>query len=467
MYDEFDITSSIKDQFLRDESYGIGIFSYIYDTDGMIIDSLKTILSSFTTAVQTLPKLVEGNYTVITIETLVNKDEGNIAESWYVDDVESISTVKLRQKGNTYWPEAIGVETTNINLDSNKEINIKPKAVGSIINHYSFDFDESDFVKVGFASDGSIDYYSLNPQLDRKDRVKTDLTKSGYINVRLTDDVDDNSYRGSIYVLESELTWMNVAQDEQRVGTGKYITWAENEAKLEDGKVYYAGFYYLYTEGDNVAAASSLGDYDGLLEFMDKWEEWKKDNLSKNAFTPPYTYWSEGTVAAVKSYMADFMLTQDIQYDEVNEKYNLVYFDLSNSAMYSYDFTSATSGLTDAWIYLDGESFTIEQVRAEMERQGYTYNSQNNNNYYYTNSTTHVTVYQSSSGVILVNYYDPKAYGMAPKRDISMDAINFNARNLNGARLGRFTHYAQKQEYVSSFKNKTATNKKLKKTLLK
>ena len=125
MYDEFDITSSIKDQFLRDESYGIGIFSYIYDTDGMIIDSLKTILSSFTTAVQTLPKLVEGNYTVITIETLVNKDEGNIAESWYVDDVESISTVKLRQKGNTYWPEAIGVETTNINLDSNKEINHK------------------------------------------------------------------------------------------------------------------------------------------------------------------------------------------------------------------------------------------------------------------------------------------------------------------------------------------------------
>lgn len=426
IYDEFELTSDIKNSFLREGGYGIGIFSYVYDANGNIVDSIKSTLESFNTAVQSLPSLAEGDYTVITIETLVNKDHGNLPESWRVDDAESISTIKLRQSGNTYWPEIVGVATIQVKMDSNKEINIKPKAVGSIIHHYQYDFDQSNLINVGFATDGMTDYYSLNPQLAHDDRIKVDLTKKGYINVRLCDEVEAGSnYVGSIYIIESEITWMNIAQDQEDIDKKLYSTWKSDNATLEDGITYYAGFYYLYSDNEGTYAASYLGTIDGMKSFVNEWKKWKEQNIKNGLYAVPYINWNIGTVSAVKSFMSDFTLYQDIQYSETSNTYEMIYVDTQNSyTMYIYSFKSSTSGLTDAYVYLDGDVFTLEKVKEEVEKEGYTYDSSSNNNYYYTGSSTYVTVYKANSGDILVNYYNPKAYGLAPKHMTPINEIS-------------------------------------------
>lgn len=445
LYDKFDLTTDIKNNYLREDGYGIGIFSYVYDANGKLVDSMESILNNFSTAIQTLPKLVEGQYTVITIETLVSTDNGNKAESWSVKDAESLSTIKLKQNDITFWSEAVGLATTQIDLKNNMEVSITPKAIGSIIHYYSFDFETSDYLKVGFATDGMTDYYSLNPQLDRKSRVNVDLTKKGYINVKMVADVDGDNYGGSIYIIEPEITWMNVAQDEDNINNKVYSTWSSNNAELEDGETYYSGFYYLYSTDEDSFASSYLGDRDGLLEFRSEWQEWKEKNLTAELFATPYTNWNVGTVSAVKSYMSGFALYQDIKYDENNKVYSMIYYDSTNhNTLYDYVFKTSTSGLTDSYVYLNTNYFTLADVRNAVVSQGYTYSSQYEGSYFYRNSTTSVMVYQTSSSIV-VNYYNPSAYS-APKREMPKHEIGFKSLQLNDYSIPRMLFVDKKNQ---------------------
>ena len=43
IYDEFELTSDIKNSFLREGGYGIGIFSYVYDANGNIVDRKSVV----------------------------------------------------------------------------------------------------------------------------------------------------------------------------------------------------------------------------------------------------------------------------------------------------------------------------------------------------------------------------------------------------------------------------------------
>lgn len=468
LYDQFNLTYTVRETHLRDGGRCVGLMMYLYNSEGNLIQNKEAHLNNFNPATLKFDNLAEGKYTLITIETLLNPDDDYKADTWSFDDVDKISTLKISEKlkdpdeDGYRWskvaiaPEVIGVSTQDIDLVNDLSIDVVPKGIGAVVEFNQFYWDRSSLATVGWATDHVLNYYRLNPALSRNDRFVKNLTSTDRTHVRglYEVDVDPSTFYGA-YVLESEIDWKCVYQSSEDIATGKVYYGNSKHAMLEDGQTYQIG---CYNAGDGFY--DYFGDESGL-------RNWKADldntvgPPSSTLFKEPYTNWNAGTVSSVKSYMANFTLTQDIQYDEDDKTYDMVFDVANNYTMYRYVFTSSTSGLTDAYVYLDGDSFTISQVRDEIVKQGYTYNSQNNNNYYYTGSSTYVRVYQSSSGLILVNYYNPSAYGLAPKFEIPMYPVDFGSKGIKGN---------DKKNFLSSANNSLLNpyvKKEIKKVLFK
>ena len=391
LYDQFDITGDIRDNYLRDGSRVVGILSYVYNSNGDLVGEDHAYLNNFNNTNIHFDKLPEGDYTIITIETLVNPDDNYSTETFSFDNSEHLSTFKITEKTvkdekgiiwslTAGWPEVIGVNTKDVHLTNNSSLDIKPEAIGAIVWFIPYNWGNSEIVTIGWSTMDVLNYYSLDPTLSREDRFNKNLTLHENTNVRVLLDADSEDW-GCVYILEKDIDWKIAYQDaEVYTLSGVWETDPQNQ-KISDGQTYFIGTYLA--KGGYIR--SYFGDYSGL-------NSWKTnlDNTegpytppTSSLFEEPYTNWNVGTVSSVKSYMANFTLFQDIQYDEDDKTYDMVYFDVANNyTMYRYVFASSTSGLTDAYVYLDGDSFTIDQVREEIVKQGYTYNSQNNNNYY-------------------------------------------------------------------------------------
>lgn len=468
IYDKFDLTNDVRDQFFRDGSRAIGVFSYLYDQNGRLVQNQQTILSTYNTTTHLYEKLEEGSYTLVAIEFLVNPDINNTSEDWSIEGVESLSTIKVKCDGILGWASILGVSTQAVSLVKNTDINIEPEAVGARINFYCFNFGNATdlnengvpeaIVNLGLATSDVLESYNLNPQLLRKDKFTENLTTSGYTNVRvtITPEESEQGYYRYFYIVESEVTWRFSWQNESS-NLWYHYTNLDINASIEDGKTYHAGFYFL---GEDYFPSTFFSDnYNGLVDWKQNCDDFLTEiSQSSGLYAIPYLNWSVGTVSAVKSYMNNFLLHQDVTMN-TDGKYELTYFDITNNyTMYEYEFTSSTSGLTDAYVYLDNEYFTLNQVREEIEKQGFTFNSQNNNNYYYTGTDTYVTVYQSTSGMILVDYYNPKAYGLAPKHEIPMTKVNVNkyARPVVKGITATMTKYPKSYSVGGNYTNKEA-----------
>lgn len=69
MYDELGITSELNSHYLNN-GYSIGVYTFIYNTDGDLVTTQSTKESSFRTITETF-QIEEGSYTIVTHETLV------------------------------------------------------------------------------------------------------------------------------------------------------------------------------------------------------------------------------------------------------------------------------------------------------------------------------------------------------------------------------------------------------------
>ena len=439
MYDQFDLTYTIRETHLRDGGKCVGVMTYIYNSEGNLVRSSVEHLPNFNLTTLNIDNLAEGRYTIIAIETLLNPEDDYKADTWSFDDVEKIATIKITEKlkdpdENGYrWSkvaseaEVIGVSIQEVDLHSNLTLDIVPKGIGSVIRFNQFNWEKSPYAYIGWSTDHVLNYYSLNPSLSKNDRYVKHVTGEGKTHVRGLYEVDDDptKYYGA-YVLEPDMDWKSVwitLEDLlQSKTTDESNTW---HATLEDGQRYQIGCYY----GSN-GIYNYFGDETGLNSWKSDKDKTVGPPSSSTLFEEPYTNWSVGTISAVKSYMSGFTLYQDIEYSDNYNAYSLGFRDDSGND-YDYVFTTTTSGLTDVYVW-PNSSLTLNQVREEVAKQGYTYNSQNNNNYYYTGNSTYVTVYQTSSGSIFVNYYNPSAYGLAPKFEIPMYPIDFGNKGVKG-----------------------------------
>ena len=166
MYDTFGQVNFIRENYLREDTLCIGVTTFVYDSNGELIDSKMTSLKNFNAAQQSFENLVEGTYTFITVETLLNPLNNYKSSCWSFDDSEKISTLKITQTGRPSRVNILGVCSETISVSDAISLNVTPKAIGSLINFHSYNFDKSKFVKLGFGTQDVLNYYSLDEKIN-------------------------------------------------------------------------------------------------------------------------------------------------------------------------------------------------------------------------------------------------------------------------------------------------------------
>lgn len=270
MYDGFGISDYVREYNLRTKDYALGVTTYVYDNKGSLVDSVFNFSYAFGTVTQTFKQLPEGRYTIVTIETLVSPYNKFKADCFYLTGGESLETLRLAVTKGSYLghPDAIGVSTEEINLAEEKTLSVTPAAIGSLICLHYRNFENSTHEYIGFYTKDYATGYSLNPSLTRSQRFTYDYTETGYVVMRHSVPAQ-NPYSGyfTIYVLDEDIYYClgySDAGDETDDGRIWHRS-AYGSATLENGAVYYAGYYYM---GDSSESKGYFGNATGLADFL-------------------------------------------------------------------------------------------------------------------------------------------------------------------------------------------------------
>lgn len=430
MYDTFGQTSYVRENYLREDTLCIGITTFVYDSKGNCVDSKLTTIKNFNSTSQTFDNLLEGQqYTFVTIETLVNPINNNKSSCWNFDDTESLSTLKITQTRRPSRVNILGVCYETVSVSNDVSVNVTPEAIGSFINFHCFNWDNSKYLNLGFATQDILKYYSLDPKLSRKDRFNRDLTASDHFNIRgtLRTEYASQGYYLPIYLLECDIDWSNAGQDESKINTSSWTPWATHNATLEDGKVYENGFYFLYSNNDDNYADSYFGDEEGFNSWKKDWDDVFKSLTA--VFVEPYTIWG-GSVSTVKTYMSSYNLGGTNTNDDGS--YVLWYYGKNREDEIDYYFESATGGLFLAYVFLNPENVGEDELSSAFNEMGYTFVGSGDGFTTYKKSLdVYVEVGLNSQNYWYVAYYNPTMFArkysslktprdFAPKHEISM-----------------------------------------------
>ena len=373
MYDTFGLTNDIRENYLRDQSLCIGVTSFLYDSNGNLVDKKFSSLFTFNTVTEEFEDLLEGDYTVVTVETLVDPEDDFNAEDWSFVDEKKLSTLKIRQDDHyVYRTSVLGVCSANVSISSSDQtINVTPNAIGTLVEIHTDNFEKSPYAYVGFATNDVIEAYKLDPNLSREDRYVHDLTTSGYINVRgYLSAEDSENYYQTLYLLESSVDWRFSFVKQENVSEGIWTTYNANKgsATLEDGAKYYGGFWY---KNEFSAPECYFGNYEG-------YQSWRQELLdaanSKVTITLPYTTWG-ATVANVSSSMNGYSQTVGSTAKAVLQQdgsYKIAYAGKTSESQIEYYFMNETSGLFESDLWFDSSKVGEDALLNFMD-ENYTY----------------------------------------------------------------------------------------------
>lgn len=406
VYDEFDLTSDIR-EIMRDQDYSIGIFTFLYDSNGNLIAEKASQQFTFNNIAENFNDLLEGSYTLVTVETLVDPDMNNQAPDWSFNGTEKLSTLQILQDSyEVFYPFVIGVSTSDVIInDGDKSIAVTPKAIGSLIQLRFLNFDKSTHVQVGFATNDIIASYRLDPSLSRNDRFSTDLTKSGYINLRCERDIDSDNIGATRYILESSIQYRFCYVKAENEGTGTWTNYGSNEGTvvLEDAKTYYGGFYFI---NSNTVPKSYFGDNSGFRDWYTQVTTTNTDTgLVPSSVS---TNWG-GSVTSVQTAMNGYTLTTGSSGRAILQEDGSYMIDYSGKGKESkilYYFTSATTGLFEADVQYNKSTVSSSEILTYLNAN-YTYLAEESGTYmYYTSDFKTYVIFFEVNGVWNIGFVD-------------------------------------------------------------
>jgi len=299
LYEAFGV-DEYKTNFLSGDTYYVGVFTYVYDSNGNRVDSLFSHSKTLSQVSQsfTLPK---GQYTLITVETLVNGDFNYQPDKWIFLNTEKISTSSIEfkiEKGKenyvdsyfVFYGDVFGVSSQAINLTDNTTLSSYPKPVGSLINTECWGFDDiSEYNTIAFATRNQASGYKLNPDLtDEEHIIFKNYNDSKTVEFRTLELARDGKFSfyfsmGTIYIIENRIKWgfapTNYVQGDGFDSFNWYPedAFENNEFDLESGQSYTACFIYRKDETYNYKKFRAfLGTYDNYITW------WSKNYLSNS-----------------------------------------------------------------------------------------------------------------------------------------------------------------------------------------
>ena len=213
------------------------------------------------------------------------------------------------------------------------------------------------------------------------------------------------SYHGKDNVLYYEYDFKTSTSGLNRV----YVCLNHNKVRYEsiDSYLRKCGYtYVLYSVEDK--NYTYMKDSTLVFVFLDNDGDWIVSYINakedEELYMAPYTTWG-GSVAAVKSYMSAYKLSNDIKLGS-DGLYWMSYEGKGNVYFYEYDFRTDTSGLERAYICLNHANVTYNDIKTYMEGKGYEYYNYDESSeaYFFSGNQTIIIIYQDSDSDWVVEY---------------------------------------------------------------
>lgn len=465
VYDTFECTDKLRDNFLRQNICHIGVTSFLYNESGELEEKVFTTAADLNHVEQKFKNVPVGSCTVITVQMLVDPKNNNQYVAFKFEGEDNIRTLKISQRVHSVANIcAIGINTQKVTISGKDQVlDIATKAIGSQVKvyyeniPYNFPYDN-----IGFGTTDILKGYLLDPSINaRKDRFETSLSETKQFNLRgslIVQEAKENIIN-TLYLLENNIDFCFCWQKEEDGATWKLSE--KGKISLEDGKTYYAGIYFNDDQRYTINIANKEDFIDWLEEMQNSSED--PDFTPENyIYETPYVDWSNGTFSAVSNFMKGYnTLTEAPTYNEITQDYSMQYINSEETQLYTYHFTSPTDGLRDAYVYFFREDITIEDITAQLKHEGYNNEGYNEEigGYTYRNETTIVFAYLiSDESMWVVNYFDPKAYNTHKK--LQNKVSKFQPRLQPSATKAKFSNIStaiQMNAFPSNGMNKEMT----------
>lgn len=376
------------------------VSTLLYDQQGGLADSICSFSKKLENMSCQFEDIEEGKYVIITIETLIDKNEDGYSCSWLMEKMGNLNTAEIRSSGSALPYDAIlGIAYTEILLDSDKTVTVTPNPMGSIIETTWEGLCRADSYRFALSQKNPPIGYRLNPSLGEDDRLITsDGTENtwkpiGYCNVL-------NNHTRAWFVPgkgDVEYTWGHWDNGKE-TGTDSFIEYPHGNPSIhfhiEQGKTYYAHCRYNVLTGGDVF----IGDADKLKRWL--------DNLDPSPFyykEPNFKYGLN--FSEVLEDMRRFEgHTNPIEHDE--DYYYITYNNICSAKKMEYWFFSYSDELYLVNVYFDKLNVQKNQIETFIDELGYTPWRNTPSGCHYLSSDMKVRLYLSEKdSEWLVQYY--------------------------------------------------------------
>ena len=392
----------------------IGVTSLLYDSNGMLVDSVSSYSRTFNTLTQTIDGVKNGQYTLITFETFVDGSKGFKSNNWRLADVNKLETVQIHNEEYDVvdWQYSIGVSTSTVSVSSNTQTSVQanssPKAIGVLLDFGYENFNTSGYIWLGFELKNVASGYYLNPALSSNERYKYDdgynaehtwSSRGSFYNSSGLPDSDSKKF----YMLESGNIQYCIGATDRRNESGGFSFMAlpsdNSYFNFVDGE-YYKGYAYYKGFGDDIETyIGSSGDFSA----------WRTNMLNDIVATPIlgdfYMKWGT-SVDDVKANMKSYSI-----YDETPEAigsglYRITYAGKNKELQFGYLFNSESGDLAIVNVFWTPVAVTKSEVVEYLKTKGYTLlsSSDDETTLESKDKQTQVRVLVNSSGYILAQF---------------------------------------------------------------
>ena len=425
LYDNFSI-SSYQNFLGNNDSYHIEVRLFIYDQKENLVKEESQTSRTFTDFKFPINNLKEGNYKVVALQTMVDDNDqleaDDLSEFWTLVNKTKLSDFRVDTKSHQiYWYGALGMGWGSLavkNTESKLTLNIQP--VGSLLDFNYENMDSTSYVESAFFFHKAPDGVNVNSMFSGGD----ELYYQNYNGSNTWSPVSA-FYESTGLGAEGGKTMFLIGCGQIRVCFGVADATQYSNSKFSSYPSGGMNFEFEWGKRYQAFTAynSTTRNFDYFLGTADDFTPWYQQykNSRVTYFAQPTTNWGT-TVSNVKSFMSGYTIAGEKVTDK--GRYLLWYKGKYKEDETDYYFSSSTGGLYRAYVFVNKDVISEEDMASYIKSLGYTYvGKTSDNNAYVFKSVDEKTAVQfglNNEGDWYVCFFDVNNSLNAPASNASI-----------------------------------------------
>lgn len=396
LYDNFSI-SSYQNFLGNNDSYHIEVRLFIYDQKENLVKEESQTSRTFTDFKFPINNLKEGNYKVVALQTMVDDNDqleaDDLSEFWTLVNKTKLSDFRVDTKSHQiYWYGALGMGWGSLavkNTESKLTLNIQP--VGSLLDFNYENMASTSYVESAFFFHKAPDGVNVNSMFSGGD----ELYYQNYNGSNTWSPVSA-FYESTGLGAEGGKTMFLIGCGQIRVCFGVADATQYSNSKFSSYPSGGMNFEFEWGKRYQAFTAynSTTRNFDYFLGTADDFTPWYQQykNSRVTYFAQPTTNWGT-TVSNVKSFMSGYTIAGEKVTDK--GRYLLWYKGKYKEDETDYYFSSSTGGLYRAYVFVNKDVISEEDMASYIKSLGYTYvGKTSDNNAYVFKSVDEKTAVQ-------------------------------------------------------------------------